>query len=221
MAISFSVQKRDISAEAVRAEGKVPGVIYGPEMEPISVMADYNTFEKLLNEAGESSLIDFQVEGGDVVKALIQDVQYEPVKGRMIHFDLRQIKMGVEMHANVVLKFIGEAPAVKEQGGTLVKVLEEVEVKCLPKDLVSEIDVDLSVLKTCDDIIHVKDLVLPAGIKIVDDQEAVVAKVAAALTEEQLKAMEETPAPTVDQVEVEKKGKEAKEGEEGKAEEKK
>ena len=220
MTISFSVKKREISAEAVRAEDKIPGVIYGPEMEPISVMADYNSFGKLLKEAGESSLIDFQVEGGKTVKALIQDVQYEPVKGRMIHFDLRQINMSAEMHANVVLKFIGEAPAVKEQGGTLVKVLEEVEVKCLPKDLVSEIDVDLSALKTCDDVIHVKNLVLPTGIQIVNDPETMVAKVAAALTEEQLKAMEETPAPTVEQVEVEKKGKEAKEGEEKKEESK-
>lgn len=220
MNFSFSVQKRDAQAEETRAQGKIPGVIYGPEMEPISVMADYNGFEKLLKEAGESSLIDFKVEGGETIKALIQDVQHEPVKGKMIHFDLRQINMKQTMHANVVLKFVGEAPAVKEQGGTLVKVSEEVEVKCLPQDLVSEIEVDLSVLKTCDDVIHVKNLVLPTGIQIVNDPDTVVAKVAAALTEEQLKAMEETPAPTVEQVEVEKKGKEAKEGEEKKEESK-
>lgn len=220
MNFSFSVQKRDAQAEETRAQGKIPGVIYGPEMEPISVMADYNGFEKLLKEAGESSLIDFKVEGGETIKALIQDVQLEPVKGKMIHFDLRQINMKQTMHANVVLKFVGEAPAVKEQGGTLVKVSEEVEVKCLPQDLVSEIEVDLSVLKTCDDVIHVKNLVLPTGIQIVNDPDTVVAKVAAALTEEQLKAMEETPAPTVEQVEVEKKGKEAKEGEEKKEESK-
>lgn len=218
MAFSFSVKKRDISADKVRAQGQIPGVIYGPEMEPISVMADYNSFEKLLKEAGESSLIDFKVEGGETVKALIQDIQKEPIKGRMIHFDLRQINMKQTMQTNVVLKFVGEAPAVKEQGGTLIKVLEQVEVKCLPQDLVSEIEVDLSVLKTCEDAIHVKDLVLSQGIQIVGDVDSVVAKVAAALTEEQLKAMEETPAPTVEQVEVEKKGKEVKEGEEKKEE---
>lgn len=220
MNFSFSVQKRDAQAEETRAQGKIPGVIYGPEMGPISVMADYNGFEKLLKEAGESSLIDFKVEGGETIKALIQDVQLEPVKGKMIHFDLRQINMSQEMHTHVVLRFVGEAPAVKEQGGTLMKSLEEVEVKCLPQDLVSELDVDLAVLKTCDDTIHVKDLVLPKGIQIVGDPDTMVAKVAAALTEEQLKAMEETPAPTVEQVEVEKKGKEAKEGEEKKEESK-
>ncbi len=221
MTFSFSVKKRDISADEVRAQGQIPGVIYGPEMKPISVMADYNSFEKLLKEAGESSLIDFKVEGGETIKALIQDTQHDPVKGKMIHFDLRQINMKQTMQTNVVLKFVGEAPAVKEQGGTLMKVLEEVEVKCLPQDLVSEIEVDLSVLKTCEDTIHVKDLVLSQGIQIVGDTNSVVAKVAAALTEEQLKAMEETPAPTVEQVEVEKKGKEAKEGEEKKEEPKK
>src|SRR5574344_904005 len=121
MAFSFSVKKRDISADKVRAQGQIPGVIYGPEMEPISVMADYNGFEKLLKEAGASSLIDFKVEGGETIKALIQDVQLEPVKGKMIHFDLRQINMSQEMHTHVVLRFVGEAPAVKEQGGTLMK----------------------------------------------------------------------------------------------------
>lgn len=221
MTISFSVQKRNAQAEETRAQGKIPGVIYGPEMESISVMADYNSFEKLFREAGESSLIDFQVEGGDTIKALIQDIQHDPVKGKMTHFDLRQINMTQEMHAHVVLKFVGEAPAVKEAGGTLMKSLEEVEVKCLPQDLVSELDVDLSVLKTCDDTIHVKDLVLPKGIQIVGDPDTMIAKVAAALTEDELKAMEETPAPTVEQVEVEKKGKEAKEGEEKKEEPKK
>lgn len=221
MTISFSVQKRDARAEEIRTQGKLPGVIYGPEMEPISVMADYNNFEKLLREAGESSLIDFKVEGGETVKALIQDVQYDPVKGRMIHFDLRQINMSQEMHANVILNFVGEAPAVKEVGGTLFKGLEEVEVKCLPQNLVSEIEVDLSVLKTCEDAIHVKDLVLPKGIQIVSNLDTMVAKVTPALTEDELKAMEEVSVPSVEQVEVEKKGKEVKEGEEKKEEPKK
>ncbi|HQF57268.1 MAG TPA: 50S ribosomal protein L25 [Candidatus Magasanikbacteria bacterium] len=213
MTVSFSVQKRDARAEEIRSQGKLPGVIYGSEMKPISIMADYNNFEKLLREVGESSLVDFKIEGGETVKALIQDVQYDPVKGRMIHFDLRQINMSQEIHAKVILNFVGEAPAVKEVGGTLFKGLEEVEIKCLPQDLVSEIEVDLSVLKTCEDAIHVKDLILPKGIQIISNLDTMVAKVTPNLTEEELKAMEEASVPSVEQVEVEKKGKEVKEEE--------
>ena len=111
--------------------------------------------------------------------------------------------------------FLGEAPAVKELGGTLVHNIEEVEVECLPKDLVSHLDVDLSVLKTFEDIIKISDLSIPAKLKILDlNNEQVVAKVLPPLTEEQLKAMEEVSAP-VDLSKIETAGKKKEETEEG------
>ena len=221
MTFSFSVKKReDKGSEDLRANNLLPGVIYGAGSEPVSVSAEYRVFENLLKEAGESSLIDVTIEGAkEPVKALIQDVQIDPVKRTIIHFDLRQINMNKEMEVEVELNFVGEAPAVKALGGTLVKVAETLAVKCLPKDLVSEVNVDLSVLATFDDIIRLKDVVLPAGLKADDDAEKVIAKVLAPLTEEQLKAMEEQGPKSIEEVEVEKKGKEEVEGEaEGKKE---
>lgn len=217
MTFSFSAQKRgkeDVSA--LRAERKLPGVLYGPEIKPVSVMADHRIFEKLYNSAGEASLIDLTVEDGlsagahgKPIKVLIQDVQYDPVKRVMTHFDLRQINMSKEMEVTVELNFVGEAPAVKALGGTLVKPVEGLKVKCLPNDLVSEITVDLSVLKTFDNIIRLKDLAAPSGLKLMDNPEMAIAKVQAPLTEEQIKAMEEEGKKGVEVVEqVEKKVKE-------------
>lgn len=205
MTYSITAKKREgENPDSVRTAGLVPAVVYGPEIEPISVAVDYKDFEKLYNEAGESNLIDFQVEGSDdPIKTIIQDIQMDPVKDRVVHVDFRQIKMGEEMSATIELNYIGEAPAVKELGGTLVKGNDYVNVRCLPKDLVSNIEVDLSTLKTFEDVIKIENLPLPEGMTIVDNPNTLLAKVSAPLTEEQLKAMEEAEAPSVEDVEVE------------------
>jgi len=204
MTISLTAKKREGQAEELRAEGLIPGVLYGPEIEPVSISLEYNVFEKLYKEAGEATLIDFTVEGDkEPTKVLIQDMQIDPVKRTITHVDLRQIKMGVEMSATVELNFVGDSMAVKEQGGTLVKTHDTVNVKCLPKDLVSHIDVDLSVLATFEDSINVKDLKLPAGMVVTDDAEGAIARVSAPLSEDQLKAMDEAEAPSIADVEVE------------------
>lgn len=217
MTFALSVSKREKNnADSVRAQGLVPGVVYGPDREPAPISVDYVTFNRLYNEAGESQLIDLAIEGEkEPVKVLIQDVQYDPIKTRITHVDFRQIRMGVEMHAAIELEFMGEAPAVKELGGTLVKTLDTVNVKCLPRDLVGSVQVDLSVLKTFDEAIHIKDLILPTGITVTDNPDTMIAKVAPPLTEDELKAMEEEGPKSVEDVEVEKKGKKEEEGAEG------
>ena|SRR3989339_1576239 len=218
MTFTFTVSKRaEGEAEALRLKNMVPGVLYGPGTKPISIVADYNSFAKLYNTAGESSLIDLTIDGEkNTIKTLVQDIQYDPVKRTMIHFDLRRIDMNKEMEVVVELHFINEAPAVKELGGTLVKTVEGLKVRCLPKDLISEINIDMSVLKTFDDIIRLKDLVVPAGLKFMENPEMAIAKVQAPLTEEQIKAMEEEGKKGVEVIEqVEKKVKEEEVAEEG------
>ncbi len=210
MTFSLMVKKRAAGRpDAEREHGLLPAVVYGPEREqtqPVSL--DYNTFEKFYEEAGESSLIDLTIEGeSEPIKVLIQDVQYDPVKRDMIHADFRQIKMGEQMYTSIELDYVNEAPAVKELGGTLVKGLDYINVKCLPKDLVSDIKVDLSDLRTFDNVIKIGDLPVPEGMEVTDNPNTVVAKVSAPLTEDQLKAMEEAEAPSVEDVEVEEKGK--------------
>lgn len=217
MTYSLTLKNRPAKKLAeLRLAGLLPGVMYGPHREPMPVSVSSVEFSKLYNTAGESSLIDVMMEGAkDSVKALIQDVQYDPVKGSLIHFDLREINMNEEMTATVQLVFVGEAPAVKGLGGTLMKPHGEVEVKCLPKDLVSQIEVDLTVLKTFEDAIFVEDLKLPGGLTVIDNKEQLVAKVTPPLSEDELKALEAAPVatPSLEEIEVEKKGKKEEEGE--------
>ena len=192
MSYLLQAVKRTAKGEKTRNEGKLPAVTYGAGTENLSLDLDYSQFTKLFKLAGESSLIDLEIDGTNVGKVLVQKVQYNPVKDTPIHVDLRRIDMNKAMHAPVALKFMGEAPAVKEMGGTLVRTIEEVTVECLPKDLVSSIEVILTSLKTFEDTIKVRDLVLPAGIKVIAPLgDALVAKAAPALSEDEIKALED------------------------------
>ena len=216
MVFSFTATKReDKDLKALRNSGKIPAVVYGAGMEPISLTVESVSFVKLYNQAGESSLIDLAIDGSAPIKVLIHDLQHDAIKNQITHVDFRQIDMNKEMTATIELHFVGEAMAVKSLGGTLNKNQDKLDIKCLPKDLVSAVEVDLSVLDTFEKAIHVKDVVLPAGIQAVEDPNQLIAKVSAPLSEEELKAMEEATAPAIDQIEVEKKGKEEKEGAEG------
>lgn len=166
-------------AEFVRQSGKIPAVIYGHGQENRNLELNYVEFEKILNEAGESTLIDVNVDGSSV-KAIIAEVQYEPVRNRISHVDFHQVNMKEKIHAHVPLEFIGESKAVKEDGGVLIHNISEVEIKCLPTDLIHEIEVDITPLNTFDDVITVKDLKVPASVEILHhESEDVVALVAA------------------------------------------
>ncbi|MBI2037981.1 MAG: 50S ribosomal protein L25 [Candidatus Magasanikbacteria bacterium] len=215
MTLKLSAKVREAKGEKVRTKIVLPAVVYGMGDKANSLTVNYDEFVKLYNEAGEASLIDLFVEDKADGKVLVQDIQYDPVTDRMVHVDLRRIDMNKEMTATVELRFIGEAPVIKEQGGTLMNAISSVEVKCLPKDLVSHIDVDVSVLKTFDDVVKVKNLPVPAGITITSPhEEDLVAKATPAMTEEEIKAMEAVSAP-VDLSKIESAGK--KKEEEGEA----
>ncbi|MFH1789862.1 MAG: 50S ribosomal protein L25 [bacterium] len=209
---------RTEKGEKIRSKSILPGVVYGASKDTTSISLENGLFCKLFDQAGSSSLIDLEIDGKYEGKVLVQDVAYNPVTDRISHVDLRRIEMDKEMTATVELNFIGESPAIKEAGGTLVKNVEEVEVRCLPKDLVSEINVDLNSLKTFDDIIRVKDLVVPVGVIIeYANIEDAVAKVIPAMTEDEIKALEESET-DVAKVEVAGEKKEEGEAEEGKKE---
>jgi large subunit ribosomal protein L25 len=189
----LSAVKREQKGEKVRKEGLLPAVIYGGEGETVSLSLSPTEFEKIFNDAGESSLVDLTIDNKAAGQVLIYDYQNNPVTGRLSHVDFKRVIAGQLMTATVELKLVGEPPAVKEFGGTLVHNLDDVEIECLPKDLMHDIVVDLSVLKTFDDVIHVSDLKVNDGVKIIEPSaNTVVAKVAPSLTEEQIKAMEES-----------------------------
>lgn len=206
---------------AMRTAGNVPAVMYGHGTENRSFAVNYNEFAKVYRSAGESSLIDLAIDGGAIIKTLVKDVQVEPLSGRFSHVDFYQVDLKEKLTAEIPLIFVGESPAVKELGGTLVRSLETVEVECLPMDLVRSIEVDVSVLKAFEDMIRVKDLKVPAGIEIKDSPEETIVIAEAPMTEEQFKAMEGPVTADVTAIKTEaeekKAAEEAKKAEEAKA----
>lgn len=223
MTFTLHATTRAERGERARRAGQLPGVVYGGGKEAArAIGVDPREFLKLYQAAGEASLIDLRLDDAVAGKVLIQDVQYDPLTDRIIHLDLRQIDMTKPMTATVALRFTGVPPVVKEQGGTLVTVAHEVRVKCLPQDLVSHLDVDIGRLTSYETVIKIKDIGLPPGVVIESPHaEDVVVKAARALTEEEIKKLEEAAAAAdVSKIEVAGKKPEeeaAAEGEAGKA----
>jgi len=196
----------------IRSNGMIPAVVYGARVENTSISVLSIDFIKALKEAGESSTLMLDIEGKKI-DVLIHDVHVDPVKGFPIHVDFLAIDMNKPVEVQVPLEFIGVAPAEKSGLGSLMKVLHEVHIKALPKDLPHAISVDISSLETLQNQIHVKDLVLPKGITMITHAEEVVALVAPAKAE---KEEEEAPV-DLSAIEVEKRGKKDEEGSEGEA----
>ncbi|MFA5175420.1 MAG: 50S ribosomal protein L25 [Patescibacteria group bacterium] len=187
-----AVSREEKRGEKVRKEGKIPAIVYGVGGKSISLSLEKTEFLKIFSLTGEASLIDLSVDGADGGKVLVQDIQRDPVTDRIIHVDLRRIDMDKPLTAMVALRFINEAPVIKEKGGILVHNVEQVEVKCLPKDLVSHIEIDLSALKAYSDIIRVENLKLPAGVEVLNPRAGIIlVKAVPALSEEEIKKMEE------------------------------
>jgi large subunit ribosomal protein L25 len=189
----------------LRAQGLVPAVVYGADTQPQSIVIDRNQFAKMYKAAGESSLVELVIDGKQALHVLIHDYQIEPLRDEVTHVDFQSVDMTKEIEAEIELAFVGEAPAVKALGGTLVASLDEVKVKCLPAKLVRSIEVDISTLATFDDVIRLSDLVMPEGVKIIDDLHLSVASVDAPRSEEELKALNEAVVEDVSAVAVEKK----------------
>ena len=193
--------------KALRETGKIPAVFYGFKRDVTSLSVDKKEFISVLKEAGETSTITVKTPNGDF-NAMIHDVQVDPIKGEVTHVDFLSVDMNKAIEVEVPLEFIGESEAVKE-GGVLVKVMHELSVESLPASIPQHIEVDLSKLKTIDDIITLGDLKLPTGVKFVEEDMSVVV---ASVTSQQ----EEVETPTeinLDAIEVEKKGKKEEEGE--------
>ena len=183
----------------------IPGVLYGPKTENLQLEIDQKDFDKVLQAAGMSSLISLEVDKKKFL-VLIHQLQTDPITLRPIHVDFLQPSLTQAIAARVPIVLIGNAPAIKDLGGTLVKNISEVEVKALPENLPHEIQVDVSSLLTFENSILIKDLVVPKGVKISRGPEDIVAFVASPQKiEEELEKPIEEKVEEVGKVEKEKK----------------
>lgn len=181
-------------AKSIRTSDFIPAVIYGFGAGNKSVKVKKHDFEKAFAVAGEFNLVDLSIDKAPGVKVIVKDVQRDNLTNNVIHIDFYQVDMTKKISAEIPLNFIGEAKAVKELGGTLVKNMDEVEIKCLPADLVSHIDVDISGLDKFDQFIRLHDLILPQGAELAGEtNEAVVGVVETKIEVEEVKPAETAP----------------------------
>lgn len=205
--------------KVLREKGILPACLYGFKTEPLSLEIDKDDFEKVYRQAGQSTLIELKIDPsqgkdkGQPRLVLVHDLARDPVTDEFLHVDFYQAKLDKLITAEVPLVFEGEAPAVKEEEGVLVKNITSVEVEALPLELPHDIKVDLSKLETFEDKILIKDLEISEKVEIKESSKEVVALVMPPRTKEELEALEEKPEEKVEEVEgVEKEGEE--EGEE-------
>ncbi len=212
---------RTASPKAVRRAGALPAVLYGHGIENNQIQIDAVPFQKVLQRAGSTSLINLALEGG-FHTVLIREVQRHPVNDTMMHVDFYQVRLDEAIAASVPLVFVGESEAVRDLGGVLVRNIDEAEVEALPQDLPHAIEVDISGLKKFDQAIRVADLRLPVGVKVLHKPDEIVALVQAPRSEEELAELTEEVKEEVEAVEgvKEEKPAEATEKEKKEAHEK-
>ncbi len=213
--IELKTQKRTVLGKKVknlRLEGLIPAVLYGHETESIPLQIEERELNRVLAQAGGHRLIALKI--GRARKrqmALAREVQWDVISRKVIHVDFYAVVMTEKVTTEVPLVFVGEAPAAEAAGVMVLQGLDEIEIECLPGDLIEAIEVDLSGLEEMDQAIYVKDLRVPPTVEILTDAEGIVAKVAWAAAEE----VEEVVAPVeLEEVEVIVKGKEEVESEE-------
>ena len=191
------------AARQVRIAGKIPAVVYGAGKESVAVELDPKQILRILHsESGHNTIFDVDIAGQGLAKVMIVDWQYEPIRDSLLHIDLKRIAMDKAMKASVPVRLIGIAIGVKNEGGMLDQVLREVEIECLPGDIPSHIDVDISGL-ALHAAIRVSDLPHSGSIKFLNAEDATVAHVVSIRAEAEPVAA----VPAVAEPEVAKKGK--------------
>ena len=189
-------------AKLLRNKGYVPAVLYGYGLKSASVAVETIPFEKVWKEAGETSLVSLQLEDGSRRTVLIHDVSRDILRGNPLHADFYAVRMDRVLEADIPLVFTGEADAVETLNGVLVKVVHELPIRALPKDLPHEISVDISALRTFEDQIFVRDIPLPEGVELRVEPDQVVALVEAPRTEEELAALEQPAEVSLENIEL-------------------
>jgi large subunit ribosomal protein L25 len=176
------------SARRTRAAGRVPGVVYGRGMEPVSISVDRREFvTALLSDSGMNTLLDLEIDG-DTTLALTKELQRDPVRGTLLHADFVKVDRTVEVEVEVPVHIAGESPGAKE-GGVLEHPLHTLHVRALPGDVPEAIDADVSGLNIGDSL-RVSDLAAGLSFTILNDPDTVVASVVAPISEEALAALE-------------------------------
>lgn len=187
--IALKASKREVTGKKVkqlRARAQLPAVVYGHGVDSDMITINAKEYGKVFAEAGTSALVDLSIDDAKPIKVLLHEPQIHYLSGVPIHADFYAVKMTEKIETAIPVTFTGVAPAVDELEGNFISNKDELNIKCFPGDLIPGVEVDISVLKTFDDQIRVKDIPVPETIEVMDDAEDVVALVSAPISEAEL-----------------------------------
>lgn len=185
--MELKATKRDIlggKTRNLRKQGLVPAELYGREAENLHLSVSEKDFRRVFAEAGESTIIDLEVDG-EIYPVLVNDFQKDPISRNFISVDFYRVRMDEKISAPVDIEIVGEAPAVKEKGGMLVRAMEEAEVEALPANLPHKLIVDVSGLTEIGQSVFVKDIQTKGNFRILVSPETVIATVSEIPEEEE------------------------------------
>jgi large subunit ribosomal protein L25 len=198
---------------ALRRQGKLPGVIYGHNMEPTAIEMDLREATRTLSAISGSALVVIKLEG-NTYSALVREKQRDFIRGTYEHIDFQAVSTTEKLRAKVSVEITGSSPAVKDLNGFVVTGLDELEVECFPQDLPEQIVIDISNLNKIGDGIYVRDVVVSDKVVVLGNPDEMLAIVTFGGKEEE---EEVVAAPTTEEPEVIERGKKEEEGEEEKA----
>jgi large subunit ribosomal protein L25 len=190
--IVLDAVKRNVigkQVKALRREGKVPAVIYGSDVEALPITLDSRETTKTLNKVSGSTILTISVDGQEHA-TLVREIQQDYIKGTLLHVDFLAVSMKEKLRTHVSLSLVGEAPVLEEFSAMIMSGLDQIEVECLPNDLPSVIEVDISILTELGQSIHVKDIPAIPNVEFLTDPEELIA-VASAIKEEKATTEEE------------------------------
>jgi len=189
---SLAAQSRNETGKHVsrlRNAGRLPGVVYGHGVPSSNVSVDAHEFELFRRHSGPNTLLDLVVDSGKATPTVVQSVQFHPVSRRPLHIDLLAVRMTEEMTVDVPIVATGSSLLIEREGGTLSHPIETVRVRALPDHLPQSIEVSIEGLITFDQVIHARDLAIPADAHLLTDPDEVVVRILPPRVE-----VEETPA---------------------------
>src|SRR3989344_1798968 len=189
--VALSARSREITGKKVktlRLKGDIPGVVYGHGLDSTPITVEKVALKKAFTRAGSGTLVDLTIGEQKPIKVLFHEPQLHYLSGEPIHFDLYAVKMDEEIETTIPIVFVGISPAVDELEGNFIANRDELTIRCLPGNLIPNVEVDISILKTFDDSIKVSDIQVPESVQIQDEMEETVALVSAPRSKEELEA---------------------------------
>lgn len=187
--IRLQASKREILGKKtrfLRRQGITPTHLFGHNLESLSLQCDTAKLQRIIAQAGTTRLIALEIEGSKQPKSVfIREIQEDEVNGQLLHVDFYQVRKREKIKAEIPIVLIGEAPAMKVRGRSLMQTLNSLSIECLPDKLPPQIEIDLSRLEEVEQVIHVRDITLSPDITVKTDLDQLVVKVSEAVVEKE------------------------------------